>query len=151
MSFSLTLPVNTALLQYILYCVVRIIFPSNAVPKTVPTEFKQSYTWMPKGHPPSLLFKTYTPKTLEPFNGQNGQRILLAIKGVVYDVTAGRNFYGPGTSCACYRAYEWCSDRASVKVVCTPTSLVEMHPGAWRSSLSTKVRPHMFPRKSTAQ
>lgn len=50
---------------------------------------------MPNGHPPTLLFKTYTPKTLEPFNGQNGQRILLAIKGIVYDVTAGRNFYGP--------------------------------------------------------
>lgn len=57
---------------------------------------------MPKAHPPSLLFKTYTPKTLQEFNGEEGKRILLAIKGVVYDVTAGRNFYGPSKSiCPC--------------------------------------------------
>ena len=96
MSFDLALPVNTALLLYVMYCIQRIAWPSASAPKTVPNEFKSSYTWMPKGHPPTLLFKTYTPKTLAPFNGQNGQRILLAIKGIVYDVTAGRNFYGPG-------------------------------------------------------
>lgn len=95
MSFDLTTPVNTALLLYILYTVQRILFPSNSVPSTVPIEFKSGYSWMPKSHPPTLLFKTYTPKTLEPFNGEEGKRILLAIKGVVYDVTAGRNFYGP--------------------------------------------------------
>ncbi|KAJ2925985.1 hypothetical protein H1R20_g11092, partial [Candolleomyces eurysporus] len=42
-----------------------------------------------------VLFKTYTPKTLEPFNGKDGGRILLAINGIVFEVTAGRNFYGP--------------------------------------------------------
>lgn len=95
MSFDLGLPVNTALAFYILYCVQRIVFPSTKAPAKPPTEFKEGYTWMPKSHPPTLLFKTYTPKTLAPFNGENGQRILLAIKGVVYDVTAGRSFYGP--------------------------------------------------------
>ncbi|KAI0804603.1 cytochrome b5 [Irpex lacteus] len=95
MSFDLGLPVNTALAFYILYCVQRIVFPSTKAPVKPPTEFKEGYTWMPKSHPPTLLFKTYTPKTLAPFNGENGQRILLAIKGVVYDVTAGRSFYGP--------------------------------------------------------
>jgi len=50
---------------------------------------------MPKSHPPTVLFKTYTPKTLEPFNGVDGGRILLAINGIVFDVTAGRHFYGP--------------------------------------------------------
>lgn len=95
MAFDLTIPVNTALLMYILYTVQRILVPSTTVPKAIPTEFKNGYSWMPKAHPPTLLFQTYTPKTLEPFNGQEGKRILLAIKGVVYDVTAGRNFYGP--------------------------------------------------------
>ncbi|KAI0085219.1 cytochrome b5 [Irpex rosettiformis] len=95
MSFDLGLPVNTALAFYILYCVQRIVFPSTKVPAKTPTEFKEGYTWIPKAHPPTLLFKTYTPKTLSPFNGENGQRILLSIKGVVYDVTAGRSFYGP--------------------------------------------------------
>ncbi|KAI0364620.1 cytochrome b5 [Pilatotrama ljubarskyi] len=95
MAFDLGTPINTALLLYILYSIQRIIFPSSSVPKTVPNEFKNGYTWMPKSHPPTLLYQTYTPKTLAPFNGQDGKRILLAIKGVVYDVTAGRNFYGP--------------------------------------------------------
>ncbi|CCL98494.1 uncharacterized protein FIBRA_00492 [Fibroporia radiculosa] len=95
MAFELGTPINTALLLYILYSVQRILFPSNAVPETAPNEFKTSYSWIPKTHPPTLLFKTYTPKTLEPFNGQDGKRILLGINGVVYDVTAGRNFYGP--------------------------------------------------------
>ena len=97
MAFDLGTPVNTALLLYILYSIQRILFPSNSVPQTVPHEFKHGYTWMPKAHPPTLLYQVYTPKTLAPFNGEDGKRILLAIKGVVYDVTAGRNFYGPST------------------------------------------------------
>lgn len=101
MAFELGTPVNTALLLYILYCVQRIIFPSQSVPATVPTEFKDGYSWMPKSHPPTLLYKTYTPKTLEPFNGREGKRILLSIQGVVFDVTAGRNFYGPSEPIGC--------------------------------------------------
>lgn len=50
---------------------------------------------MPKAHPPTVLYRIYTPKTLEPFSGKDGGRILLAINGTVFDVTAGRNFYGP--------------------------------------------------------
>lgn len=53
---------------------------------------------MPKGHPPTVLFKIFTAKTLEPFDGKDGGRILLAINGIVFDVTAGRNFYGPSMS-----------------------------------------------------
>jgi len=52
---------------------------------------------MPAKHAPAVLYKTYTPKTLAPFSGRDGGRILLAIDGIVFDVTAGRNFYGPGT------------------------------------------------------
>ncbi|KAG1869183.1 cytochrome b5-like heme/steroid binding domain-containing protein [Suillus tomentosus] len=88
-------PVNSALLIYILYSVQKIVFPSTSTPKAIPTEFKHGYSWMPKEHPPTVLFKTYTPKTLEPFDGKSGGRILLAINGIVFDVTAGRNFYGP--------------------------------------------------------
>jgi membrane-associated progesterone receptor component len=98
LSFDLGTPINTALLVYILYSVQRIIFPSTSAPKTIPTEFKAGYSWMPKAHPPTVLFKTFTPNTLEPFSGKNGGRILLAINGIVFDVTAGRNFYGPSTS-----------------------------------------------------
>jgi len=96
LSFDLGTPINTTLLIYILYCVQRIIFPSNPIPTTIPNEFKSGYSWMPKGHPPTVLFKVYTPRTLEPFSGKDGGRILLAINGIVFDVTGGRNFYGPG-------------------------------------------------------
>jgi membrane-associated progesterone receptor component len=95
LSFDIGTPVNTALLVYILYSVQRILFPSTSTPSTIPNEFKSSYSWMPKLHPPTVLFTTYTPQTLEPFNGKDGGRILLAINGIVFDVSTGRNFYGP--------------------------------------------------------
>lgn len=97
MSFlDLGTPVNTALLLYILYTVQRMLFPPTKLPESTPDQFKLAYSWMPKQHPPTMLYKIYTPKTLEPFNGRDGARILLAIDGIVFDVTAGRNFYGPG-------------------------------------------------------
>ncbi|KAF9267231.1 cytochrome b5 [Marasmius fiardii PR-910] len=94
---SLGTPINTALFIFILYSVQKIIFPpvpSGNRRRTL-TEFKSGYTWAPKSHPPTVLFKTYTPKSLQPFNGVDSQRILLAINGIVFDVSAGRNFYGP--------------------------------------------------------
>ena len=47
-------------------------------------------------HPPTILFTTYTPRTLVRFDGKDGGRILLAIASTVFDVTAGRGFYCPG-------------------------------------------------------
>ena len=96
LSLDFSTPINTALLVYIVYSAQRIIFPPTSKPKRIPHEFRDGYSWKPKSHPPTVLFKTYTPKTLEPFNGKDGGRILLAINGIVFDVTAGRNFYGPG-------------------------------------------------------
>ncbi len=96
MSFSLSHPVNTALLLYILYLLQRILFPSTSIPRKPPTEFKAGYSWMPRTHAPALLFQMYTPLTLAKFSGNDGGRILLAIAGTVFDVTAGRGFYGPG-------------------------------------------------------
>jgi membrane-associated progesterone receptor component len=95
LSFELGTPINTALFLYIIYAVQRIIFPPKTKPTTIPNEFKAGYTWMPKSHPPTVMYKTYTPKTLQDFSGLDGGRILLGINGIVFDVTAGRNFYGP--------------------------------------------------------
>ncbi|KAJ9649522.1 Dihydrodipicolinate synthase [Coniosporium tulheliwenetii] len=46
--------------------------------------------------PPPTVFRTFTPPTLLPYNGTNGQPVYLAVRGRVFDVSPGRNFYGPG-------------------------------------------------------
>ena len=50
---------------------------------------------LPKG-PAPVVFQTFTPRTLLKNNGQGSSPVYLAVKGKVYDVTPGRNFYGPG-------------------------------------------------------
>ncbi|KAG0049941.1 hypothetical protein BGZ83_005244 [Gryganskiella cystojenkinii] len=50
----------------------------------------------PRPRPPALVFKEYTPKELAEFDGRTEDtRILIAVQGKVFDVTRGRNFYGP--------------------------------------------------------
>ncbi|KAF8938395.1 cytochrome b5 [Dissophora ornata] len=50
----------------------------------------------PRPRQPALVFKEYTPKELTEFDGRTADtRILMAIQGKVFDVTRGRNFYGP--------------------------------------------------------
>ena len=95
LGIDLGAPINTVLVLVILYYAKRIILPDTSLPEKPPTEHSGGYSWMPAAHPPTALFKQYTPKTLQPFNGKDGGRILLAINGKVFDVTAGRNFYGP--------------------------------------------------------
>ncbi|PYH41388.1 cytochrome b5-like heme/steroid binding domain-containing protein [Aspergillus saccharolyticus JOP 1030-1] len=50
---------------------------------------------LPKA-PPPVVFRTFTPTTLLPYNGTGDQPVYLAVRGRVFDVTPGRNFYGPG-------------------------------------------------------
>ena len=72
-----------------------------------------------------------------PFNGVNGQRILLAINGIVFDVSRGRNFYGPGIQSL--PPVEGPNLRR-FKRECTPTLLAEMLRVEWPNNRSTKVR-----------
>ncbi|KAH0494477.1 hypothetical protein TgHK011_001094 [Trichoderma gracile] len=76
-------PLNIALLLILLY--------------TAYTTFlsKPTYPILPRP-PPPIVFKTYTPHTLLPFNGEDNKPVFLAVRGAVYDVSRGRNFYGPG-------------------------------------------------------
>jgi membrane-associated progesterone receptor component len=61
--------------------------------------FRQSTTVVPKPLPHKpRVFETLTPMTLARYDGRQDPSlpIYLAVKGKVYDVTPGRNFYGPG-------------------------------------------------------
>lgn len=56
-------------------------------PKTAPT----------LARPPSpIVFRTFTPPELKPYNGEKNMPVYLAVRGKVFDVTPGKNFYGPG-------------------------------------------------------
>lgn len=46
--------------------------------------------------PPSTVFRTFTPPELVAYNGTNGYPVYLAVRGKVFDVTSGSQFYGPG-------------------------------------------------------
>ncbi|KAF9099120.1 hypothetical protein BGX27_000661, partial [Mortierella sp. AM989] len=81
---ALSNPVNwilAAVLGYISYNYL------TATPPPPPT---------PRPKMPTLVFREYTPKELAEFDGRTDDtRILMAIQGKVFDVTRGRNFYGP--------------------------------------------------------
>ena len=99
MSFNpLETPLNTVLAVSIAYTAFRILWPSVSLPKKLPTTHSEAYNWLPPRHQDTIVYKNYTPKTLEPFSGKDGGRILLAIDRDVFDVTSGSSFYGPGKS-----------------------------------------------------
>ncbi|KAG6005527.1 hypothetical protein E4U21_007853 [Claviceps maximensis] len=78
-------PLNFILLSVFLYTLYSTVSGSNT---TLPTNFPRA--------PPPKVFRTYTPRTLLPFNGEEGRPIFFAVRGRVFDVSSGRGFYGPG-------------------------------------------------------
>ncbi|KAI5838667.1 cytochrome b5-like heme/steroid binding domain-containing protein [Morchella snyderi] len=80
-ALSIFTPVNLILLSlaiYIIYSRLRPAPPSNIK------------------HDTPRVFRTFTPKTLSPYNGTELPSVYLAVEGRVFDVTAGKSFYGPG-------------------------------------------------------
>lgn len=75
-------PINLVLLSLLVLLVYLRLRPSTppALPKA----------------PSPVVFRNFTPPTLKPFNGENNMPVYLAVRGRVFDVTPGRNFYGPG-------------------------------------------------------
>jgi len=81
-SATIATPINLVLLSLFI-----VLIYYRLRPQTAPS--------LPAATPPTV-FKTFTPPTLKPFNGENDQPVYLAVRGKIFDVTSGRNFYGPG-------------------------------------------------------
>ncbi|KAG0356105.1 hypothetical protein BG005_004973 [Podila minutissima] len=78
-------PVNWILAAVLGYISYSYFAPSAAPPP--PT---------PRPKLPTLVFREYTPKELSEFDGRTPDtRILMAVNGKVFDVTRGKQFYGP--------------------------------------------------------
>ncbi|CCX32807.1 cytochrome b5-like heme/steroid binding domain-containing protein [Pyronema domesticum] len=74
-------PVNLVLLSLFLYLLFTRLRPT-------PTPVL--------ANPEPTVFRTFTPKTLLPYNGVDNPSVYLGVQGKVFDVTAGKSFYGPG-------------------------------------------------------
>lgn len=82
---------------YLLYTILVPTLPPAFSPSNpLPNSASDGYNWIPLRAQESLLLRDYTPRELAPFDGRDGGRILLAIKGEVFDVSHGKQFYGPG-------------------------------------------------------
>ncbi|ODN84591.1 hypothetical protein L202_00507 [Cryptococcus amylolentus CBS 6039] len=106
---SLNNPLNLLLIPPILYLAYRVFVPADLAEEEPVTEYTpDQYNWLPAKHPDVLCHKKYTPQELSKYDGVKTQRILLAIMRVgddgklnpngertVFDVTAGKTFYGP--------------------------------------------------------
>ena len=82
LSASIASPINLilfSLLVLLIYYRLRSAPPAKLPPPAAP-----------------VVFRTFTPIDLKPFNGEEGQPVYLAVRGKVFDVTPGKNFYGPG-------------------------------------------------------
>ncbi|KAJ3009721.1 hypothetical protein HKX48_007775 [Thoreauomyces humboldtii] len=77
-------PINCALLIILVVLVSAVRTPVHA---QVP----------PAQHPPApIILRNFTMKELLAFDGRDSSPIYMAVMGRVYDVSRGRDFYGPG-------------------------------------------------------
>ena len=90
-SAALLTPLNLILLSLLLYTLYSTFFSSSS------SSSSSSYPTLPRGPPPTV-FRTYTPRSLLPYNGTSAPDapVYFAVRGRVFDVSRGRNFYGPG-------------------------------------------------------
>ncbi|XP_030768161.1 membrane-associated progesterone receptor component 1-like [Sitophilus oryzae] len=84
---TISSPINLALLGLIVFLVYRIIKSRQEEQRSEPVEKPL----------PKLKKRDFTIQELKKFDGTDEEgRVLIAVNGVVYDVTKGKAFYGPG-------------------------------------------------------
>ena len=102
-------PLNLFLFSLCVPLAVYLLWPPEASsPASMPSTKEArslapsaQYSTLPPEHSKSIEWVKYTPRTLALHDGThasqdgNTDKILLAINGQVFDVSSGRNFYGP--------------------------------------------------------
>jgi len=83
-SATIATPINLVLLSLFVILVYMRLRPGKPKAQTIPSA------------PPPTVFKIFTPPQLMPYDGNNNAPVYLAVRGNVFDVSPGRNFYGPG-------------------------------------------------------
>ncbi|GAA5909350.1 cytochrome b5-like heme/steroid binding domain-containing protein [Sporobolomyces salmoneus] len=97
-------PLNGSLSILLLVVLFSLLPSTPTIPVyPLPATPNLGYNYRPLHHPKSTKWEKFTPEQLAKFDGkqpgeQDGGRILFAIRRKVYDVTAGKSFYGPGGS-----------------------------------------------------
>lgn len=82
----ITSPLHLTLVVLIVFLIYKIMRNKNPATTYTPPEPQ-----LPK------LRKDFTPQELRAYDGtQPDGRILVAVNGIVFDVTKGKRFYGPG-------------------------------------------------------
>ncbi|XP_026491324.2 membrane-associated progesterone receptor component 1-like [Vanessa tameamea] len=84
---ELTSPINLILVFFILYLLYKII----------KSHLETSGPATPPPPPMAKLRKDMTVAELKKYDGSDEEgRVLLAVNGIIFDVTKGKRFYGPG-------------------------------------------------------
>ncbi|CAH2091717.1 unnamed protein product [Euphydryas editha] len=84
---ELTSPLNITLMVIILYLLYKIIKSHTEKDEPLP----------PPPPPMPKIKKDMTAAELKEYDGTNKEgRVLLALNGIIFDVTRGKRFYGPG-------------------------------------------------------
>lgn len=84
---ELTSPLNLVLVGVIVYLIYKII----------QSKFESEVVAAPPPPPLPKLRKDLTVAELKKYDGtQSDGRVLLAVNSVIFDVTRGKRFYGPG-------------------------------------------------------
>lgn len=82
-------PVNVVLLIFIVYLLYKIVKSHMESGDDIP--------YPPSPPPLAKLRKDMTVAELNQYDGTNEEgRVLLAVNGIIFDVTRGKRFYGPG-------------------------------------------------------
>ncbi|KAJ8323685.1 Dihydrodipicolinate synthase [Batrachochytrium dendrobatidis] len=88
---------STSTAENILYNPVNWILSVLLVYVIKKTMFSDTTTATAPKHSKVIELKSFTPVELAYYNGEDEKPIYMSVSGMVFDVSAGRNFYGPGS------------------------------------------------------